>query len=71
MGVGVSNDHRGARLQRPQKRVSIPGALDKGPLPLTTAPPGMPHFSYCPPFPHSWHCSLSIEAAAKTSAVGQ
>lgn len=71
MGVGVSNDHRGSRLQSPQKRVSTPGALDKGPLPLTTAPPGMPHFSHCPPFPHSWHCSPSLEAAAKTSAVGQ
>lgn len=38
MGVGVSNDHRGARLQSPKKRVFTPGALDKGPLPLTTAP---------------------------------
>lgn len=52
MGVGVSNGYRGARLQRPQKRVPTLGALDKGPFPfLTTAPPGILHFSHCPSRP--------------------
>lgn len=62
MGVGVSNGHRGARLQRPPKRVPTPGALDKGPFPfLTTAPPGTPHF------PHRRSPFLALQSQLRSS----